>query len=93
MDLLFPQLNFNSVENLLGIEARVAFSTSSSAVFREDVAIIPTIVSENLSYILWGGDNMMPFDIMKFIEKDATLSTWQLFNAEVCYSSGVQYCL
>ena len=93
MDLLFPQLNFNSVENVPGIEARAAFSTSSSAVFREGVDIIPTIVSERLSYIPWGGDNMMPFDIMKLIEKDETLSTCQLFNAEVCYGSGVQYCL
>ncbi len=93
MDLLFPQLNFNSVENVPGIEARASFSTSSSAVFREDVDIIPTIVNESLSYIPWGGDNMMPFDIMKLIEKDETLSTCQLFNAEVCYGSGVQYCL
>ena len=31
MALLFPQLNFNSVENVPGFEARAAFSTSLPA--------------------------------------------------------------
>ena len=33
----------------------------------------------------------MPFDILKLIEKDETLSTCQVFNAEVCYGSGLVY--
>ena len=78
MALLFSQLNFNSVENVPGFEARAAFTTSSATVFREDVDIIPTIVNEHLSYIPWGGDNQMPYDIMRLIEKDETLSTCQL---------------
>ena len=37
-----------------------------------DVDIVPTIVDENLSYIPWGGDNLMPFKIIEHIEKDET---------------------
>ena len=68
-------LNFNSVETLPGFEARAAFTVNSATVFREDVDIVPTIVDDSLSYIPWGGDNNMPFDILKLIEGDETLST------------------
>lgn len=33
----------------------------------------------------------MPFDILSLVEKDKTLSTCQIFNAEVCYGSGLRY--
>lgn len=85
-------LNFNSVETLPGYEARAAFTVNSSSVFREDVDIVPTIVDDSLSYVPWGGDNQMPFDLLALIEKDETLATCQCFNAEVCYGSGLQYC-
>lgn len=39
----------------------------------------------------WGGDNNMPYDILQLIEDDETLSTCQMFNAEVCYGSGLVY--
>ena len=38
MDLL----NFNSVENVPGFEARAAFTLNSATVFKEDVDIAPT---------------------------------------------------
>ena len=82
-------LNFNSVETLPGYEARAAFTVNSSSVFKEDVDIVPTIVDDSLSYMPWGGDNQMPFDILSLIEKDETLATCQCFNAEVCYGSGL----
>lgn len=84
-------LNFNSVENVPGYEARAAFAVNSSSVFKEDIDIVPTIVDDTLSYIPWGGDNQMPFDILNLIEKDETLATCQIFNAEVCYGSGLRY--
>ena len=84
-------LNFNSVEPLPGYEARAAFTVNSSSVFKEDVDIVPTIVDDSLSYVPWGGDNQMPFDIIGLVEKDETLATCQLFNAEVCFGSGLQY--
>ena len=85
-------LNYNSVETLLGYEARAAFTVNSASVFKEDVDIVPTIVDDTLSYIPWGGDNQMPFDLLALVEKDETLATCQGFNAEVCYGSGLQYC-
>lgn len=45
-------LNFNSVENIPGFEARAAFTVSSASVFKEDVDIVPTILSDRVSYIL-----------------------------------------
>ena len=74
-------LNYNSVETLPGYEARAAFTVNSATVFREDVDIVPTIVDDKLSYVPWGGDNNMPFDILKLIEDDETLSTCQMFKS------------
>ncbi|MBO5279972.1 MAG: hypothetical protein J6B55_02000 [Clostridia bacterium] len=82
-------IKYNSVENIPGFEARAAFTVNSSSVFKEDVDIVPTIVDDTLSYMPWGGDNQMPFNILDLIEKDETLATCQCFNAEVCYGSGL----
>ena len=90
MDASFS-LNYNSVENVPGYEARAAFTVNSASVFKEDVDIVPTIVDDSLSYIPWGGDNQMPFNILDLIEKDETLATCQCFNAEVCYGAGLRY--
>ena len=84
-------LNFNSVETLPNLSARAAFQVNSSAVFKEDVDIVPVIINDTLSYMLWGGDNNMPFDILKLIEDDETFSTCQMFNAEVSFGSGLRY--
>ena len=91
MDNFDYNLNFNSVEDLPGFNARAAFTVNSQSVFKEDVDIVPTIVDDRLSYMPWGGDNQMPFDILSLVEKDETLATCQIFNAEVCYGSGLQY--
>ena len=74
-------LNFNSVETLPNLSARAAFQVNSSAVFKEDVDIVPVIIDDTLSYMPWGGDNNMPFDILKLIEDDETLSTCQMFKS------------
>ena len=76
-------LNFNSVETLPNLSARAAFQVNSSSVFKADVDIVPVIIDDTLSYVPWGGDNKMPFDILKLIEDDETLSTCQMFNAVV----------
>jgi hypothetical protein len=60
-------------------------------VFKEDIDTVPIIIDDTLSYMPWGADNQMPFKILNLIEKDETLSTCQVFNAEVCYGSGLQY--
>ena len=84
-------LNFNSVENMPTLNAKAAFQVDSSAVFREQGDIVPTIIDDRTAYMPWGGDNQMPFDILNLIESDETLSTCQIFNAEVCYGSGLVY--
>jgi hypothetical protein len=84
-------LNFNSVETLPGYNARAAFTVNSSSVFKEDIDTVPIIIDDSLSYMPWGADNQMPFKILNLIEKDETLATCQVFSAEVCYGSGLQY--
>ena len=49
MDFSFSDLNFNSVETLLGFEARAAFTVNSASVFKEDVDMVPIIVDDTLS--------------------------------------------
>lgn len=86
-----PKINYNSVETVPGFQAKAAFQVNSAAVFREDNDIVPVVIDDKLSYMPWGGDNMMPFNILNLIESDETLSTCQIFNAEVCYGSGLVY--
>lgn len=84
-------LNYNSVEDIPGITARAAFQLRTSAVFKEDGDITPVVVNDNLSYMPWGADNQMPYNVIDLIESDETLATCQLFNAEVCFGSGLVY--
>ena len=85
------ELQFNSVETIPNLNASAAFQVDSGKVFKEDTDIVPVIVDDKLSYMPWGGDNAMPFNILELIESDETLSTCQMFNAEVCYGSGLNY--
>ena len=82
---------FSSVELLPDARGSVAFTVDSSQVFREDVDMVPVRLSDSLSYMPWGADNQMPYGVLDLIEKDETLSTCQMFNAEICYGNGLQY--
>lgn len=84
-------LNYNSVEDIPGVTARAAFQLKTTAVFKEDGDITPVVVNDNLSYMPWGADNQMPYNVIDLIESDETLATCQLFNAEVCFGSGLVY--
>ena len=84
-------INFNSVEVVPDLKASAAFTVNSSEVFREDDDLSPVIIDERTKYMPWGADNEMPFKILDIIESDETLSTCQIFNAEVCYGSGLVY--
>lgn len=71
--------------------ARVAFVKKTADIFREsENPVIRTI--DDKSYVTWGDDDLMPYNIIDLIEKDETLATCQIFNAEVCYGSGLRYC-
>ena len=77
MDFSFDNLNYNSVENVPGFEARAAFTVNSAIVFtpvcrgysvvKEDVDIVPTIIDETLSYVPWWGDNQLPYNVIDLI--------------------------
>lgn len=88
MDFSFPDLIFNSVETLAGS----AFTINSSSIFKEVIDVEPTIIDDSLSYIPWGGDNQMPFELLTLVEKDETLATCRCFNADECYGLELQYC-
>ena len=80
-----------SVATIPGAHASAAFTTKTSEVFKEENDIAPIFINERMKYIPWGGDNRMPYNIINLIESDETLSTCQMFNAEVCYGSGLVY--
>lgn len=81
---------FSSVEQL-SVSSAAAFTVDSAHVFRDEADIVPVTLTNGLQYMPWGGDNMMPYRVLEMIENDETLSTCQIFNAEVCYGNGLQY--
>lgn len=84
-------VSFSSVEQMPNAKGSALFITDSSKVFKDDIDIAPITLTDGTRYMPWGGDNLMPYHILEMIEKDETLSTCQMFNAEVCYGSGLQY--
>ena len=80
-----------SVVTLPGANASAAFTSKTSEVFKEEHIIAPIIINDKIKYIPWGGDNQMPYNIIDLIESDETMNTCQMFNAEVCYGSGLVY--
>ena len=77
------EIVFSSVEQLPGFSASAAFTINSAKVFREDGEIAPVTLANGIQYMPWGADNMMPYHVLNLIEEDETLSTCQMFNAEV----------
>lgn len=71
-----------SVSPIPGTNKSAVFTPKTSEVFKEEHDIAPVIINDKMKYIPWGGDNRMPYNI---IESDETMSTCQMFNAEVCY--------
>ena len=80
-----------SVENIPGVNAAAALVRDGSSVFRDDTDIMPVRINDREEYMPWGADNMMPYNIMELIEQDETLATCLLWNAQMCYGSGLQY--
>ena len=87
----FPYIPPTSVVTLSGTNKAAAFTTNTSEVFKEEHNISPVFISDKMQYIPWGADNQMPYNIIELIESDETLATCQMFNAEVCYGSGLVY--
>lgn len=80
-----------SVEVIPGIDAKAAFlSVDSASVFREQ-NIDAVKLGDRDYFMPWGADNDMPYRIMELIESDETVSTCLMWNAQMCYGSGLQY--
>ena len=84
-------ISYSSVEQMPEAKGSVLFINDSSQVFKDDIDISPVTLPDGTKYMPWGGNNKMPHNILDMIEKDETLSTCQMFNAEVCYGSGLVY--
>ena len=74
-----------------GVSLAAVFSSPSSKVFKEDEEIMPVPLSDSLSYMPWGGDNMMPHDILDMVDDDETVRTCMDFCAEVLFAGGLRY--
>lgn len=80
-----------SVDNIPGTESAVLFSPMASDVFREQGEISPLTISDRVTIMPWGGDNLMPYNIIDRVERDETLQTCMKFATETLYGSGLSY--
>lgn len=80
-----------SVENIPGMDAKAAFLlVDSASVFREQ-KVDAVKLGERDYFMPWGKGNDLPYRIMELIENDETVSTCLMWNAQMCYGSGLQY--
>lgn len=87
----YDELHLNSVEIIPDLKASAAFTVNSSEVFKEQNDISPVVIDKQTKFMPWGADNEMPYKILDLMESDETLATCQMFNAEVCFGSGLVY--
>lgn len=80
-----------SIEDIPGVTGRAAFMTDSGSVFKDHEDIKPMTIGGKYKIMPWGADNKMPYDILELIERDETMSTCLLWNAQMCYGSGLRY--
>ena len=79
----FSFIPSTSVVIIPSAHASAAFTAKTSEVFKEEHNIAPIIINDKMKYIPCGCDNQMPYNIIDLIESDETMSTCQMFNAEV----------
>ena len=68
------ELQFNSVETIANLNASAAFQVDSEKVFKDDTEVCLVIIDKKLSYVPWGGDNALPYNILNLIESDETIA-------------------
>lgn len=86
-----PFFDCTSVETMPLSNARVLFVNKTMELFRDSGIYDTRMTPDKKEYKSWGGDDQMPYNIIDLIEKDETVSTCQVFNAEVCYGAGLAY--
>ena len=50
-----------------------------------------TVKGKTYTYISWGDNNLLPYEIEKKIEKNSVMSQNKLFNLLTCYGRGLEY--
>ena len=86
----YERIMVPSIHDIPGVNAKAAFMIDSSSVFREQ-KIDAVQLGDKEYYMPWGADNDLPYNIMDLIEKDETVSTCLMWNAQMCYGSGLNY--
>ena len=79
-----------SIENIPGVQAKAVFMIDSSSTFREQKTDAVKL-GEHDYYMPWGKNNDLPYNILDLIESDETVSTCLMWNAQMCYGSGLKY--
>lgn len=59
--------SFSGVYGLPTHCASAAFTSKTFEVFKEQHDIAPIIINERMRYVPWGGDNIMPYNIINFL--------------------------
>lgn len=70
------------------------YGADSSTIFSEDAVIQPRTIGAGgkmVTFIPWGYDNMLPFEIIKRVQHNMVLAQNQLFNMLTCYGQGVRF--
>ena len=62
----FNYLHIIGVNDLPSYNAAAAFTTKSNEVFKEAEKISPRHVSDKVSYMSWGADDQMPYNIINY---------------------------
>lgn len=99
MDKTIPQYDVNFVPGEIfdievsNVATEMASVTDSSLVFDEDANIRTTPVPnrQGMSYVNFGENNQLPFEIIKMIGIDEVMSQNKLFNVITCYGAGLKY--
>lgn len=76
------------------VYASIEAVEDSADVFDEDGEEVSTAElpgAKKYKYVQWGGDNMLPFEIIRLIGVDEVMSQNKLFNVLTCYGAGQKY--
>lgn len=60
-------------------------------VYAEDNDVTAVPLPDGGSYVRWGFDDRLPYDVMRMIGADEVMSGNKLFNVLACYGAGLRY--
>ena len=72
-------------------KSAVALTINADKVWREEVDQQPIEIEKGYSYMPWGEDNLLPYEVINLVEQDETITACMQFNSEICYGGGLHY--